>query len=229
MDDLKVFIGWDPREVEAYEVCRASILEHSPNTSITPIIKDQLWEYTREDINATSEFTLTRFFVPFLSQYEGLSLFMDCDILCTTDIRNILNEVDPNHMVSCIKHDYIPKSNTKMDNQVQSVYPRKNWSSVMVFNNEKCKILSPDIVNNSTPSYLHRFKWASDHAIGFLPHTWNYLVGYYDDIELPSLIHYTDGGPWFDNYKDCDFAKEWIDKYEEINISGVFGRKKQPV
>lgn len=226
MDKIKVFIGWDPREIEAYEVCRASILEHAPNLDVVPLIKDQLWEYQREDNAATSEFTLTRFFVPFLSGYKGLSLFLDCDILCTTDIQTIMQSVDLSNMVSCVQHDYIPKSSIKMDGRKQTVYPRKNWSSVMLFNNEKCKVLSPDLLNVATPAYLHRFMWASDHSIGSLPHTWNYLSGYYDDIKLPNLIHYTDGGPWFEDYKDCDFAKNWIEKYEEINISGVCGEEK---
>ena len=106
---------------------------------------------------------------------------MDCDVLVNTDIQSIMELIDPENAVSCVQHeDYTPKSSYKMDRKKQFSYPRKNWSSVMVFNNEKCKILSPDIVNNSTPAYLHRMGWAT--SIGNLHHTWNYLVGYYSDV-----------------------------------------------
>jgi len=229
MTDLKVFLGWDPRENDAYEVARASILEYAPEVQVTPIVRSELEDlglYDRHhDTRGASEFTITRFFVPYLSKYKGLSLFMDCDILCTTDIREILKEVDPKDAVSCVKHDYIPKTAVKMDGQTQHNYPRKNWSSVMVFNNAKCKMLTPDIVNSATPKYLHRMYWAS--SIGKLSHTWNYLAGYYDDIELPNIIHYTDGGPWFKGYEDCEFASEWINFYEKINISGHGGRESR--
>jgi hypothetical protein len=229
MTDLKVFLGWDPRENDAYEVARASILEYAPEVQVTPIVRSELENlgvYDRHhDTRGASEFTITRFFVPYLSRYKGLSLFMDCDILCTTDIREILKEVDPKNAVSCVKHDYIPKTAMKMDGQTQHNYPRKNWSSVMVFNNSMCKVLTPDIVNSATPKYLHRMYWAQ--SIGSLSHTWNYLSGYYNDIERPNVIHYTDGGPWFEGYEDCDFASDWIKFYEKINISGHGGRESR--
>lgn len=229
MTDLKVFLGWDPRENDAYEVAKASILEHAPDIEVVPIVRSELQAiglYDRfNDPLGSSEFTITRFFVPYLSGYKGLSLFADCDILCTTDVRNILNEIDLNHSVSCVQHDYTPKTTTKMDGMPQHAYPRKNWSSVMVFNNAKCKNLTPDIVNSATPKYLHRMHWAR--SIGKLSHTWNYLAGYYDDIEMPNIIHYTDGGPWFKGYENCEFASEWINFYEKINISSHGGRKSR--
>ena len=217
---VKVFIGWDPREKDAYEVAKASILEHA-DVQVQPLVLSELRDlgvYNRPDDNlGASEFTISRFFVPYLSQYKGLSLFVDCDILVNKDITAMLDSVDLNNEISCVQHDYIPKTDKKMDGKTQHVYPRKNWSSVMLFNNEKCKALSPNIINAATPTYLHRMRWANN--IGHLNHTWNYLVGYYDDIEMPNIIHYTDGGPWFENYKDCEFADEWIKYHEKINIS----------
>lgn len=224
MTDLKVFIGWDSREQDAYQVAKASIEQYS-SVEVIPIIKQDLIDqgiYTRgEDFLASSEFTITRFLVPYLSDYKGLSLFMDCDIICNTDIKTILEEIDEKNSVSVVKHDYVPKTNIKMDGKPQSIYPRKNWSSVMLFNNHKCGVLTPELINKWEPSYLHQFGWTFDSMIGSLNHTWNYLAGYYDDIEEPNIIHYTDGGPWFEKYRDCPLANKWIEFYEKTNISGL--------
>ena len=226
MTDLKVFIGWDSREQEAYHVAKASIEKYS-SVEVIPIIKQDLIDqgiYTRgEDFLASSEFTITRFLVPYLSDYKGLSLFMDCDIICNVNIETILEEIDEKNSVSVVKHDYVPKTPIKMDGKSQYVYPRKNWSSVMLFDNHKCSVLTPELVNKSEPSYLHQFEWTFDYSIGSLDHTWNYLAGYYDDIEQPNIIHYTDGGPWFEEYRNCPLANKWIEFYEEINISSMFG------
>lgn len=230
MADLKVFIGWDSREQEAYEVAKASVEKHS-DVEVIPIIKKDLVEqgiHTRdEDSLASSEFTLTRFLVPYLSDYKGFSLFMDCDILCNVDITTILDEINPEMAVSCVQHDYTPKTDIKMDGKVQTVYPRKNWSSVMVFNNYKCGVLTPEIVDHASPAYLHRFNWTFDSLIGSLDHTWNYLAGYYDDIDNPNIIHYTDGGPWFENYIDCPLADKWLKFYEENDISSMFRQSEK--
>lgn len=225
MTDLKVFIGWDSREQEAYQVAKASVEKYS-SVKVVPVIKQDLIDqgiYQRgEDTLASSEFTITRFLVPFLSGYKGFSLFMDCDILCNVDITTILEGINERNAVSCVQHNYTPKTDVKMDGKVQTNYPRKNWSSVMLFNNSKCKILDPYTVNRADPSWLHRFNWTLTSSIGSLDHTWNYLAGYYDDIENPNVIHYTDGGPWFEGYENCPLAERWIKFYEENDISSMF-------
>ena len=216
---VNVFIGWDHREQDAYRVAVASLKEHAgPNTVIRMLSREQLREYgyyNRQDKKASSEFTITRFLVPFLCDFQGFSIFMDCDVLAQENIEKIMGEIDPENIVSCVQHDYVPKTKTKMDGQKQYVYPRKNWSSVMVFNNELCKELTPELINEAEPSYLHRMKWAGD-KIGKLNHTWNYLAGYYNDIDKPNIIHYTDGGPWFKDYENCEFAKEWQQAWQKI-------------
>lgn len=218
MDNLKVFIGWDSREEIAYEVARSSILRYTDQVDIRPVkLSDLSSVYNREDPLASSEFTLTRFLVPYLSDYKGLSLFLDCDILVRTDITYILDYVNLENMVSCVQHDYTPKTKIKMDGKVQHEYPRKNWSSVMVFNNEKCTHLTPELINTKTPSYLHRMKWAPTEKIGSLPVKWNYLIGYYNNHrDYANILHYTDGGPWFDDYKDCEYAQEWLKEWKRI-------------
>jgi lipopolysaccharide biosynthesis glycosyltransferase len=210
---MKVFIGYDSRETEAYDVAVRSILRYNKTLEVRPIVKSHMKAYgfDREDSKGSTEFTLTRFLTPYLAAYEGYALFMDCDVLVQTDLESILQEADLSKAVSCVQHDYTPKSNFKMDKQIQHVYPRKNWSSVMLFNCSHPLIkknLTLGSVCEESPKYLHRMEWAED-SVGSLHHTWNYLSGYYTDLEVPNIIHYTDGGPWFDKYKHCQFAEEW--------------------
>jgi lipopolysaccharide biosynthesis glycosyltransferase len=225
MTNLTVYLGWDPKEEVAFRVAKASILKYNKDIRVQALVKSGLREcgiYTRlDDVKASTEFTLTRFLTPFLSEYKGFSLFMDCDILCSVDIATILDDIDTSKAVSVVKHDYTPKSDTKMDDKKQYNYPRKNWSSVMLFNNEKCQHLTPTMVNDETPAFLHRFGWLEDNQIGSLNHTWNYLAGYYHDIDEPNIIHYTDGGPWFHKYQDAPLAEKWMKFYEENDISSV--------
>jgi lipopolysaccharide biosynthesis glycosyltransferase len=226
---MKVFIGWDSREEIAYEVAKYTIQKYSPDIEVVPVKTQHLGEfYTRKDKLASSEFTLTRFLVPYLSNYKGLSLFLDCDILCRTDIRYLLDYINLDNMVSCVQHDYTPKTKVKMDGQVQHEYPRKNWSSVMLFNNEKCKMLTPELVNEAKPSYLHQMKWAQTAKIGSLPVKWNYLVGYYNNHrDYANILHYTDGGPWFEEYKNCEYSEEWLrekNNYEKTCVPSLSRR-----
>jgi lipopolysaccharide biosynthesis glycosyltransferase len=220
---MRVFIGYDRKQDVAYRTLVTSIRKYNKTVSITPLIKDQLRAtglYWREDkADESTDFTYTRFLVPYLSNYEGISLFIDSDTLVTTDICDILNHYDETKMVMCVQHeDYKVNSITKMDGRVQASYPRKNWSSVMLFNNSLCKILGLYIVNTSSAAYLHRMNWADD-KIGRLPKTWNHLVGYYPKkkIKIPKLIHYTDGGPWIsDTYKYCDYADLWVEMHDKV-------------
>jgi len=214
---MKVFVGYDTREDIAYQVCKHSIESKSELADVRPLkqqeLRDAGW-YTRPiDKLASTEFTFTRFLIPELTNFKGWALFMDCDMILTTDIKELFDQADPKYAVMCVQHDYTPKEGTKMDGQKQTIYPRKNWSSVMLFNcghpsNAK---LTMDLVNDPeiNGAYLHRFSWLKDEEIGELDHTWNYLVGVYDDIDKPNLIHYTEGGPWFENYRNCEFHELW--------------------
>jgi len=214
---MKVFVGYDPREDIAYQVCKHSILTKQPAADVRPLVQKELrdagWYKRPVDKLASTEFTFTRFLVPELANFKGWAVFMDCDMILTTDIKELFDQADDKYAVMCVQHDYTPKEGMKMDGQKQTVYPRKNWSSVVLFNcahpsNAK---LTQDMVNNTelNGAYFHRFSWLKDEEIGELDHTWNYLVGVYDDIETPKLIHYTEGGPWFENYRDCEFNELW--------------------
>ena len=212
---LNVFVGYDPRESVAFYTLAHSILRRaSIPVSITPLMRSQLKGlYTRErGPTESTEFSLTRFLVPRLSQFRGWSVFMDCDMLCRCDIADLAAcmERAPERAVLVCKHDYVPKTERKFLDQVQTKYPRKNWSSLMVFNNERCRALSESYVNTAAGLELHRFAWTEDEFLGELPLVWNWLVGEYDFNPKAKIVHFTLGGPYFDDYRDCDYADEWI-------------------
>ena len=221
---MKVFVGWDSREDIAYQVCKHSILSKQPNAEVIPLKQNELRDqglYWRDvDKLASTEFTFTRFLIPELAHYQGWALFMDCDMILTTDIKELFDQADDKYAIMCVQHDYTPKEGTKMDGQKQTIYPRKNWSSVMLFNcgHPANRKVTQSLVNDPeiNGAYLHRFSWLNDFEIGELHHTWNYLVGVYDDIEKPKLIHYTEGGPWFENYRDCEFADLWKAELQDM-------------
>lgn len=219
---LRIFIGYDSKEPIAYHVLAHSILRRTTiPVTIAPVALGHLGGiYTRErgPLEST-EFSLSRFLVPYLSGYRGFSVFMDCDMLCQVDIGQLLVEIMRNRgkgLWVC-QHEYVPKSDRKFLDQIQTAYPRKNWSSFMVFNNEACQALTPRYVNTATGLELHRFAWLPDEKLGSLPLAWNWLVGEYDVNPGAYVLHYTLGGPWFEATRDCDHAKEWLAELEHMN------------
>jgi len=227
---LTVYIGWDSREPIAADVCRHSILEHSSiPVNIVMLKQDELRDrelYWRDvDKLASTEFTFTRFLVPELNDFEGTAIFMDSDMVLTTDIAELIEDVDPKKAVSCVQHDYTPPEGVKMDGQQQLAYPRKNWSSMVVWNcaHPDNKKVTKQLVNDPeiTGAYLHRFSWLADKDIGLLGPQWNWLVGWYVEGRdgSPSLLHYTEGGPWFPNHTNCQYADIWNKYYEGYKLS----------
>lgn len=224
---FKIFVGYDPKEDIAFQVCRHSILKHtSIPVEIIPIVQSDLRKnglYWRERGKLEStEFSFTRFLTPHLANYEGWAMFVDCDFLYLTDIKELRDLVDDKYAIMCVQHDYTPKETTKMDGAVQTVYPRKNWSSMVLYNcgHPKNKVLTPEIVNTQTGAFLHRFQWLEDDEIGAVPFVWNFLEGHNKVVEndpttFPKAIHYTRGGPWFEAWKNCEFADLWLKEMEE--------------
>ena len=219
---MRVFIGWDSRENDAYEVCVHTLLKHSSMPlDIVPLKQKPLrirGLYTREETAVSTEFAFTRFLTPHLSDYSGWSLFIDCDFLFTKDVAELYNMHDDQYALMCVKHDYVPKDSVKMDGQKQVAYPRKNWSSCILWNcgHESNQILTPQIVNSESGAFLHRFQWLDDREIGELPLEWNWLEGEYDKPENPpAVIHYTNGGPWFEECQDVDYADLWNESIAE--------------
>ena len=213
-DVARVFVGFDSKEVVAYHVLCQSILEKSTMpVEFCPIFLDNVAHIFTRERNAlqSTEFSFSRFLVPYLSGFEGWSLFMDCDMLMRSDIAKLWALRDDNFAAMCVKHDYTPKVETKFLGQTQTKYEKKNWSSVILFNNAKCTALSKDYVNEATGLQLHQFKWLeNDDLIGELPVTWNYLVNEYEKRDDADNVHFTDGGPYFTDYADDDYSDEWF-------------------
>lgn len=217
MNQLHVFIGWDAREAEAFEVARFSLLRHATiKVHVHALRQDTLrragFYWRQKDEPASTEFTYTRFLTPLMTGFTGRALYFDCDFLWLDDVAKLLNEASSGKAVHCVHHDYRPSERTKMDGVKQTSYPRKNWSSLMLFNceHEDVRRLTAHYVNTASPQALHRFDWASDGNIGALSVGWNWLEGWYDaeDVE-PRAIHYTRGGPWFRACRQVQFADRW--------------------
>ena len=224
IDNINFFIGYDSKEDIAYRVCKQSLLNNS--TSNIKVKSLKLYEliaknfYTRAvDPLASTEFTYSRFLIPALMNYKGWAIFCDCDFLFFKDINLLFDTIEGDRAVYCVKHDYKPKEKHKMDGQQQTIYPRKNWSSFIIFNcaHPSNKKLSIDLVNSETGSFLHQFKWLKDEEIGGLDERWNWLEGWTSghNDKKPYAVHYTRGGPWFDEWQDVEFASEWINERDE--------------
>lgn len=220
MNPFRIFIGWDAREAVAWHVLAHSILTRATRpVALIPLVKSTL-PYTRErgPLEST-DFSLTRFLVPYLCGYVGPALFMDCDMLVRDDISQLeflaqghVRE-SPDKAVWVAQHDYTPSSAIKFLHQPQSVYPRKNWSSFMLFNTERCRALTPEYVNAAPALDLHRFAWIKDEQIGSLPLHWNWLVGEYAHDTNAKVYHYTLGGPWFADAPRTQADDEWLEEF----------------
>lgn len=225
---FKIFIGYDPREDAAFEVCRHSLLKHSSiPLEISPIKQPDLRAaglyWRNRGPTESTEFSFTRFLTPHLAGFSGWAMFVDCDFLYTADVAGLVALLDDSYAVMCVHHEYAPKEATKMDGAVQTVYPRKNWSSMVLYNcaHPKNRILTPELVSSQTGAFLHRFMWLDDAEIGSVPFAWNFLAGHNlvdesDPSTFPKAIHYTSGGPWFEAHRDCEFADLWLKGLEEF-------------
>ena len=218
---INIFIGYDSKEKVAYNVLSHSIIQNSTKpVAITPIALNHLRDDFVRERNALSstEFSFSRFMIPHLMNYQGWALFMDCDMLMFEDISELWRMRDDSKAIQVCKHDYVPKEKTKFLGQTQTAYPKKNWSSFMLMNCKKCSSLTPDYVNRASGLELHQFKWLEgDHLIGDLPLEWNWLVGEYEHKDDVKNVHYTKGGPWFEEYARCDYSQDWFKNLEECN------------
>lgn len=219
---IRIFIGFDPRETVAYHVLSHSIhARASAPVSIAPLMLSQLGGLMTRERNSlqSTDFSFSRFLTPYLCDFEGWAMFMDCDMLVLEDIAKLWALRDEKYAVMCVKHDHVPKEKTKFLGAQQTKYEKKNWSSVMLFNCAKCTALTPDYVNSASGLDLHRFNWlGDDDLIGEIPHRWNLLVGYDQSIPVDEVsnLHYTIGGPYFHDYKDIDYAAEWFSERDEM-------------
>jgi len=221
---MKIFVGYDIREDIAFQVCEYSIYKHQPQAQVMALKQQDLRKsgiYTRDiDPLSSTEFTFTRFLVPYLTNYQGWAVFVDCDFVFVDDVAELFKQADDKYAVMVVKHDYTPKEGLKMDGCQQLPYPRKNWSSAILWNcaHLSNKQITPDVVNSQTGQYLHRFQWLDDSEIGDLAPEWNWLAGWYQEPQdgNPKAIHYTEGGPWFKEYRRCEYHKVWKQNLREM-------------
>ena len=249
---LAVYIGWDPRETEAYDVCEFSLRSRSGiELDIRPIklqeLRSQglynrptefrdarLWDVISEAPMST-EFAISRFFVPLLAQHHGIkadwALFCDCDFLWLGDIAELQAEADPNKALCCVQHQYEVKESVKMDGQAQMTYARKNWSSLMLFNlrSKSHEKLTLDVLNGVPGRDLHRFCWLRDDELQPLSIDWNWLEGAYTATETPPrAIHFTRGGPWMVGWEHVNYAELWRKEFRSLSARGAKGGACRP-
>ena len=178
---------------------------------------------TARKIRSLQRSSPTRFLTPALARFTGWALFCDCDFLWLGDIAGLLPHTQSDKAVFCVQHDYVPKEATKMDGAVQTVYPRKNWSSLMLFNcaHPSVRTLTPECVNTRTGAYLHRMQWVADADIGALPVTWNWLEGWNEKPAsgLPQAVHFTRGGPWFEKWQHVDYGDLWREEFAAMTLA----------
>lgn len=219
----RVFIGWDSRETIAYHVLAHSIIERaSTPVAISPVgnavLPPALWWRPKGPYDST-EFSNARFLVPALCDFEGWAIFMDCDMACLDDILELWDQRDERVAVLVRKHEHVPTNATKFLGATQTRYPRKNWSSLMLLNcaHPDTRRLTVEHVNQAAGLDLHGFAWTTEANIGSIAGPWNELVTH-DRRPVspsPSLVHYTDGGPWH-GYIGQDFADAWAQELDSL-------------
>jgi lipopolysaccharide biosynthesis glycosyltransferase len=212
MKPIPIFIGYDPREAIAFHTCVNSIVRHaSQPVSIMPLALNNFRDYTETHTDGSNQFIYSRFLVPHLMDYQGQAIFMDGDMIVRGDIAELWALRDLAKDVQVVKHDYKTRMKEKYLGSKNEDYPRKNWSSVMIFNcqNYPTKKLTPEYIQKSTGAHLHRFEWTSDDRVGALPPEWNWLPDEYGANPDAKLLHYTLGTPCFHEFATTPMADEW--------------------
>ena len=213
MKPIPVFVGYDPREAIAYHTCVNSIIRNSSQpVAIVPVALNLFKEYSETHTDGSNHFIYTRFLVPYLMEYQGWAIFIDGDMIVRGDIAELWDLKQYTKDVMVVKHDYKTRMTEKYLGSPNEDYPRKNWSSVILWNCNaiRNKILTPEFVQQSTGAFLHRFSWIADDRLGELPAEWNWLDVEYKYNPLAKLVHYTLGTPCFHEFADQgNFSDEW--------------------
>ena len=250
-----IYIGYDKREQAYFDVLVESIKRNTKETyNIIPLYEDRLrmmgmyWrrftvkEHANYELQKfdyldekpfSTDFSFTRFLIPMLNQYEGLALYMDCDMFVRADIKEVfdLAEKDFQTPLWCVHHNYVPKESMKMDSKLQEAYSKKNWSSFMLWNCDHGvhRNLTVGDVNTKTGWWLHNFKWMEDYTstpIGKIPQKWNWLDGHSPETIEPSNVHFTTGGPAFSSWTskrniEQTYVDEWVQMFKEVQMEEV--------
>ena len=205
-------IGFDQREAVAYHVFCQSIIDHaSAPVQFLPLAKNMLSGYKEIHNDGSNSFIYSRFLTPYLMNFSGWAIFADGDMVCSADIAELWALRDPTKAVQVVMHNYKTKANKKYLGNKNEDYPRKNWSSLILWNcsHPENKILTQEFIQKKPGSYLHRFSWLEDASIGSLPPEWNWLAIEYPANPRAKLIHYTLGTPCFRDYAEQSMSERW--------------------
>jgi lipopolysaccharide biosynthesis glycosyltransferase len=213
---ISIVVGFDQREAIAYHVFCQSVLERSSSpVCFTPLSENTLASYKETHSDGSNKFIYSRFLTPFLSGFNGWAIFADGDMVCQADISELWGLRDDSKAVLVVKHDYKTKANIKYLGNKNENYPRKNWSSLILWNCEHPanSVLTPEFIQSNPGSFLHRFSWLSDDLIGDLPTEWNWLAIEYPENPEAKIIHYTLGTPCFKDYSKESMSNIWYQVY----------------
>ena len=214
---LKIVVGFDQRESVAFHVFTQSIIETaSMPVFFLPLAINTLIGYRETHTDNSNDFIYSRFLTPYLMDFDGWAIFADGDMICKSDIKELWDLRDESKALLVVKHSYKTKQNLKYLGNINQDYPKKNWSSMILWNcsHPKHKILTPEFIESHSGSYLHRFSWLDESEIGELPTTWNWLAIEYPENKNAKLIHYTLGTHCFNDYKNTDMAEDWHNAFK---------------
>lgn len=229
MDEtINLIIGYDQRESIAFHTCVQSIISNTTcHVNIMPLCLKNFVKYRENHNDGSNEFIYSRFLSPYLMNFKGWVLYLDGDMVCLADLKKLWDLRNSKYAIQVVKHKYKTTMKKKYFGNVNENYPRKNWSSVILWNcnhlNNKC--LTPNYVNKKSGAFLHRFKWLSDSDIGELDKVWNWLAIEYEENSNANIVHYTLGTPCFDEFYDTSMASYWK-KYFKKLLEGIGERIK---
>lgn len=218
---IPIFIGYDPREAVVFHVCSNSIIRHSSKpVQIIPLALNLLQGYKETHNDGSNAFIYSRFLVPYLMGYTGHAIYIDGDMVVKSDIVELWEERTFFKDVQVVKHDYKTKKPIKYLGSKNEDYPRKNWSSVILWNCESMtnECLTPEFIQKSTGKFLHRFEWINDSKIGELPIEWNWLPDEFGPNNNAKILHYTLGAPCFDEFKDTEMSIDWHNELDKTTF-----------
>jgi lipopolysaccharide biosynthesis glycosyltransferase len=221
VEKINLVVGYDEREAIAYHVFCQTVIERATQpVQFLPLNPQSLAGYTERHTDGSNVFIYTRFLTPHLMDYKGWAIFADGDMVCNADISELWRLRDPSKAVMVVKHDYRTKAQTKYLGNRNENYPRKNWSSVILWNCEHPgnRQLTPSFVESKDGAFLHRFKWLDDDNIGEIPKEWNWLAIEYEPRDDVKLIHYTLGTPCFRDYRNCDMSEKWHSAFHRASF-----------
>jgi len=220
LNKINLMVGFDQREAIAYHVfCQSVIDRASMPIQFLPLAENSLNQYKEIHTDGSNKFVYSRFLTPYLMNFSGWAIFADGDMVCQADIVELWSLRDTTKAVQVVKHDYKTKATKKYLGNKNEDYPKKNWSSLILWNcgHPENAILTPEFIQGQPGSYLHRFSWLGDNLIGELDAEWNWLAIEYPENPNAKLIHYTLGTPCFKDYANECMSDAWKRNYLRTN------------